>query len=151
LALQGSWAQLTDPEQLEPGVDQTRWSASALWADDFRPGWHAAAMLAWGRKSSEGHGDDGFAAEASLEHAGWTFFGRGEMVDNRELLGVVSGPAYRVSKISVGAVRDFPVADHFSVGAGGLVAINSVPDPLDVLYGSANPVGAMGFIRLKLN
>ena len=32
LALQGSWAHLVDPEQLEPGVNQNRLSASALWA-----------------------------------------------------------------------------------------------------------------------
>ena len=32
LALQGSWGHFTDPEQLEPGVDQKRWSASALYA-----------------------------------------------------------------------------------------------------------------------
>jgi hypothetical protein len=151
LALQGSWAHLTDPEQLEPGVDQTRWSASALWADDLAPDWHAAAMLAWGRKSSDGHDDDGFAAEASLQHAGWTLFGRGEMVENRELLGLVDGPAYRVGKISMGAVRDFPIAKHLSLGAGGLLAVNFIPEPLDMLYGSANPIGAMGFIRIKLN
>ncbi len=151
LALQGSWAHLTDPEQLEPGVDQKRWSASALWADDVAVGWHAAATVAWGRKSSEGHNDDGLAAEASLRHAGWTFFGRGEMVENRELLGLVSSPEYRVGKISVGAVRDFPIAKRFSLGAGGLVAVNFVPHPLDALYGSADPIGTMCFIRLKLN
>ena len=38
LSLQGSWGHFTDPEQLEPGVDQKRWSASALWADDLMPG-----------------------------------------------------------------------------------------------------------------
>ena len=151
LALQGSWAHLTDPEQLEPGVDQSRWSASALFADDVAPGWHCAAMLAWGRKSSEGHDDDGFAAEASLRHSGWTLFGRGEMVENRELLGLASSPAYSVGKIAVGAVRDFPIADHFSIGAGGLLALNFVAEPLDALYGGAHPIGAMGFIRLKLN
>ncbi len=151
LALQGSWAHLTDPEQLEPGVDQTRWSASALFADDVADGWHSAAMLAWGRKSSEGHEDDGFAAEASLRHSGWTLFGRGEMVENRELLGLLNSPAYRVGKISVGAVRDFVIADHFSIGAGGLLALNFVAEPLEPLYGGAHPIGAMGFIRLKLN
>jgi hypothetical protein len=151
LALQGSWAHLTDPEQLESGVDQTRWSISALWADDVAPGWHGAATLAWGRKSSEGHNGDGFAAEASLQHSGWTVFGRGEMVENRELLGLVGSPAFRVGKISLGVVRDFPIARHLSLGAGGLFAINFVPGPLDAFYTSANPVGSMGFIRLKLN
>jgi len=37
-----------------------------------------------------------------------------------------------------------------ALGLGGLLAINFVPDGLEPLYGSRNPVGAMGFIRLKL-
>ena len=151
LAMQGSWAHLVDPEQLEPGVNQTRWSASALWADEVAPGWHAAATLAWGRKSSLGHNDDGFAAEASLNHAGWTIFGRGEMVENRELLEIPDSPAFQVGKASLGAVRDFRIADHLSLGGGGLVSVNFVPDALAPLYGGHNPIGVMGFVRLKLN
>jgi hypothetical protein len=152
LAIQGSWAHLVGPEQLEPGVNQNRLSASVLWADDISQGWHAAATLAWGRKSSAGHNDDGFAAEASLKHANWTLFGRAEMIENRELLGLdVESPAYRVGKVSLGAVRDFPIAKHLSVGAGGLLALNFVPDALAALYGGHNLIGAMGFVRLKLN
>lgn len=151
LAVQGSWARLVDPEQLEPGVNQTRWSASALWADQISAGWHAAATLAWGRKSSLGHNDDGYAAEASLNHDAWTFFGRGEMTENRELIQGQDEPAYRVGKVSLGAVRDFRIADHFSVGAGGLFSVNFVADALVPLYGGRNPTGAMGFVRLQLN
>jgi hypothetical protein len=152
LALQGSWGYFKDPEQLEPGVNQKRLSASALWADEIAPGWKAAATLAWGRKSSQGHNDDGVAAEGSLKHAQWTLFGRAEMVENRELLGLQEGsPAYRVGKVSLGAVRDFRIADHLSLGLGGLFSLNFVPNALAPLYGSPNPTGAMGFVRLKLN
>jgi hypothetical protein len=152
LALQGSWGRFVDPEQLEPGVDQKRWSASALYADEIAPGWKLAGTLAWGRKTAGHHGDDAFAAEASLKHRGWTLFGRGEMTENRELLALSEhGPAYRVGKVSLGAVRDSRIADHWSVGAGGLFAVNFVPDPLKSLYGGENPIGAMGFVRLKLD
>jgi hypothetical protein len=152
LALQGSWAHLTSPEQLEPGVDQKRLSVSALWADDVARGWHAAATLAWGRKTVEHRDDDAFAAEASLKRAGWTIFGRGEVVDNRELLGLQEqGPAFRVGKVSLGAVRDFSIADHLSLGAGGLFAVNFVPSALAPAYGSRNPAGVMAFMRLKLH
>jgi hypothetical protein len=150
LALQGSWAHLVHPEQLEPGVNQTRWSASALWANDIAAGWHAAATLAWGRRAAQGHTDDAVALEGSLEHGGWTLFGRAEMVENRELLGLDAGPAFRVGKVSLGGVRDFSVADHLSLGGGGLVAVNFVPGRLAALYGSRNPVGTMAFVRLKL-
>jgi hypothetical protein len=151
LSVQGSWGHFTDPEQLEPGVDQKRWSASALWADELAPGWKAAATLAWGRRTAHGHKDDGFAAEASLNHVGWTLFGRGEMTENRELLDIEDGPAFKVGKVSLGAVRDFRVADHLSFGAGGLFALNFVPDDLAPLYGGHHPTGATGFVRLKLD
>jgi hypothetical protein len=152
LSLQGSWGHFTDPEQLEPGVDQKRWSASALWADEIAPGWKLAGTLAWGRKSVEHHDDDAYVAEASLRHEAWTMFSRAEMTQNRELVDVDEhGPAYRVGKVSIGAVRDFRVAEHFSLGLGGLVALNFVPNDLAPLYGGHNPVGAMGFVRLKLN
>ena len=151
LALQGSWGQFTDPEQLEPGVDQKRWSASALWASQVAPGWKLAGTLAWGRKSAHGHNDDAYVAEASAKHAGWTVFGRGEITDNRELTAVEDGPAYCVGKVSLGAVRDFRLADHLSLGAGGLFSLNFVPDGLAPLYGGHNPTGAMAFVRVKLD
>ena len=152
LALQGSWADFKDPEQLEPGVDQKRLSASALYARNIAPGWKFAGTLAWGRKTVEHHNDDAFAAEASLKHDAWTVFGRGEVTENRELVaGVEHGPAYRVGKVSLGAVRDFRIAYHLSVGAGALLAINFVPNELAPLYGGSNPVGAVGFVRLKLD
>ena len=151
LALQGSWGHFVDPEQLEPGVDQKRWSASALWANEIAPGWKLAGTIAWGRKSAHGHNDDAVAAEASLKHDQWTLFGRGETTENRELTNVEDAPAYRVGKVSLGLVRDFKIADHLSLGAGGLFAVNFVPDALAPVYGGHNPTGAMGFVRLKLD
>jgi hypothetical protein len=153
LALQASWGHFTDPEQLEPGMDQKRWSASLLYAREVAPGWKFAGTLAWGRKSAEGHKDDAYVAEASLKHAGWTVFGRGERTENRELLANprLEGPAYRVGKLSLGAVRDFRIAEHLSLGSGALVAVNFVPDALAPLYGGHSPTGAMGFVRLKLD
>jgi len=152
LALQGSWGHFVDPEQLEPGVDQKRISVSALYAREIAPGWKLAGTLAWGRKTVEHHNDDAYAAEASLKHGNWAAFGRAEMTENRELLrGVEHGPAYRVGKVSLGAVRDFRIARHLSLGAGGLVALNFVPHALEPLYGGSNPVGMMGFVRVKLD
>jgi hypothetical protein len=151
LSLQGSWGHFVDPEQLEPGVNQKRWSASLLWADDVAPGWKAAATLAWGRKTVHAHRDDAFAAEASLKHGGWTLFARAEMTENRELTNVEHGPAYQVGKASIGALRDFRIADHLSLGAGGLVSVNFVPDALAPLYGGNHPTGAMAFMRVKLD
>jgi hypothetical protein len=152
LSLQGSWGHFTDPEQLEPGVDQKRWSGSALWADEIAPGWKLAGTVAWGRKTIADHKDDAYVAEASVKHSGWTVFGRGEMTENRELIADADehGPAYR-GKVSLGAVRDFRIAADLSFGVGGLFAVNFVPDALAPSYGGNHPAGAMGFVRLKLD
>ena len=149
LALQGSYGYFKDAEQLEPGVDQKRLSASILYANEFVPGYKLATTLAWGRKTIRGKSDDGFAAEASLKHQGWTLFGRGEVTENSELL-VTSGPSYTVGKVSLGLIRDVRIAQHLSVGIGGLVSVNAVPDPLAPLYGGHHPTGAMGFVRFRL-
>jgi hypothetical protein len=152
LALQGSWGHFVDPEQLEPAVNQTRWSASLLYARELTPGWKFAGTLAWGRKSAQHHNDDAFVAEASLKHDQWTLFSRGERIENRELGPVdEEGPAFRVGKVSIGGIRDFRLAKDLSIGAGGLFALNFVPDALAPAYGSKNPVGAMAFVRLKLD
>ena len=152
LALQGSYGYFKNAEQLEPGVDQKRLSASILYAADIAPGYKLATTLAWGRKTIDGRSDDGFAAEASLKHRGWTLFGRGEVTENSELIATLDhGPSYTVGKASLGLIRDVKIADHFSVGVGGLVSVNFVPDALTPLYGGHNPVGAMGFLRLRLD
>jgi hypothetical protein len=158
LSLQGSWGHFEDAEQLEPGVDQKRWSASALWADEIAPGWKLAGTLAWGRKTIKHHDeeamkDDAYVAEASLKHGPWTVFARGELTENRELVENPDehGPAFKVGKISLGAVHDFKVAQNLSFGVGGLFAVNFVPDGLAPLYGGHNPTGAMGFVRLKID
>jgi hypothetical protein len=152
LALQGSWGHFVHPEQLEPGVNQKRWSASLLYARELAQGWKLAGTLAWGRKTAEHHSDDALVAEMSVKHEDWTLFGRAEMVDNRELVALEEqGPAFRVGKVSLGAIRDFPIAKHLSLGGGGLFAVNFVPNALAPLYGGHNPTGAMAFVRLKLD
>jgi hypothetical protein len=156
LSLQASWGKFKEPEQLEPGVDQERWSASALYAREIAPGVKLAGTLAWGRKSVAHHGaswnDDAWVAEGSLKQGRWTGFARAEVTENRELIeGSEHGPAYRVGKISLGAIRDFRLAGPVSLGLGGSVALNFVPGALRPEYGSSHPLGAMAFVRLRLH
>ena len=87
----------------------------------------------------------------SLKHQDWTFFGRGEITENRELLDLKEhGPAFRVGKASLGAVKDFRMTEHLALGVGGLLAVNFIPDGLEPLYGGKHPIGTMGFLRLKV-
>ena len=158
LSLQASWGKFKSPEQLEPGVDQERWSASALWGAEVAAGVKAAATLAWGRKSTKDHhgewlNDDAWVVEGSLKKGFWTAFARGEVTENRELIEADDGehgPAFTVGKISVGAVRDFRLADGVVLGPGATIAVNFLPDGLRSYYGGRNAIGLMGFVRLKV-
>ncbi|HET9637983.1 MAG TPA: hypothetical protein VFP12_02135 [Allosphingosinicella sp.] len=152
LSLQASWAHLTDPEQLKPGEDQTRWSASALYARPLGRKARWSTTLAWGRRSRE-HGQlDAFLLESSVSRKQWTLFGRAERTENDELGGAGGhhGPAYRVGKVSLGAMRDFRAAPHVRLGFGGLWAFNFVPAGLEPSYGGDRK-GGMLFLRLKID
>jgi hypothetical protein len=56
---------------------------------------------------------------------------------------------FTVGKVSLGAVRDWAISPHVSVGLGGLYALDFVPGGLEAAYGG-DPHGAMLFTRLKL-
>jgi len=142
-AAQVSYAELTSPEQLDPLDDQSRVSASLLYAS---PVW--SASLAWGSKKPTG-GDrtDAMLAEAAWTPTdNWTVFARVEQVEQNEL--DPSHAVYRVGKASLGAIYDVPVSDRISVGFGALVSKVDIPTPLAASYGG-EPTSGMGFVRLK--
>jgi hypothetical protein len=152
-ALQASWADEISPEQLEPGVDQHKASASALYTVPFgEHGWWSSTA-AWGVRSSQGIDLDAWVLESALKpNEAWTVFGRAERVDNDELtpaVGARPGPIYTVGKISLGAIRDWSVAPHLALGLGALYALDFVPNGLSAAYGD-DPRGLMVFARLKL-
>jgi hypothetical protein len=149
-ALQGSWADVKSPEQLHPDEDVRRWSASAIYTRPLGQGGYWSSTAAWGRRTS-GHGDlDAYALESAMKlNPAWTLFGRAERVESDEL--AMGGHAvFTVGKISVGALRDFALGEHLSLGLGGLYAVNFVPSRLSESYGRRHPRGAMAFVRLKL-
>jgi hypothetical protein len=152
-SLQVSSAYEKSPEQLDPATDQHKLSASAIYTVPFgEHGWWSTTA-AWGRRSSEGVGLDAWVLESALKpNAAWTLFSRAERVDNDELLpgaGGHHGPVFTVGKVSVGAVRDWAIAPHLSVGLGALYAFDFAPSALDAVYGD-EPRGGMVFARFKL-
>lgn len=153
LSLQGSWAHLVSPEQLEPDENSTRWSASAIYTRRLgNDGWWSTT-LAWGRRSA-GHDEqlDAFVFESAAGFGPWTLFGRAERTDNNELVsaGGHHGPIFEVGKVSLGAIRDFRLGPNVRLGVGGLYALNFVPAQLEALY-AGDPSGAMAFIRLRVD
>lgn len=149
LALQASWARLTDPEQLEPGEDQTRWSASALFNQPLGRWARWSTTLAWGRRSGGHRNLDAFVLESAVSRGRWTLFGRAERTENDEL-GGHHGPVFRVGKASLGGLHDVRVAPHVRLAAGALWAFNFVPAALEPSY-AGDRDGAMGFLRVTID
>jgi hypothetical protein len=146
-ALQVSWGFLKSPEQLAPAINETRYTASAMYVLPLGDDSSLAATLAWGRKQlSDGIGLNGFLLEGEYKpDRDWTVFARAESLDTGELF--ASAAITTAGEISLGAIRDFPLAEHWSFGLGALHAFDFVPSGLPPYGGS--PHGTMVFARIK--
>jgi hypothetical protein len=152
-SLQVSWADVKSPEQLEPDENVRKWSASAIYTRPLGAhGWWSTTA-AWGTRTSGERWLNAYALESAVNvNDAWTIFARAERVENDELtfIGGHHGPAFTVSKASIGLIHDWRLAGHLKLGLGGLVSANAVPTPLKALYGSS-PTGAMAFMRVKID
>jgi hypothetical protein len=153
-SLQASWAHQISPEELEPAKNQNRISASVIYSHQLGGHSRWSTTVAWGRRRSTGEEAlNAYVLESALNPDDmWTVFARAEREKNNELtVDALQRTAFPVGKTSLGAVRDFRLADHVKIGVGALYAFNFVPRPLAPLYGRADPQGAMAFVRLKID
>jgi hypothetical protein len=82
-------------------------------------------------------------AESQIEP--WTVFARTEWEQNNGLDALERTRA--VGELTLGAIHDWPVAEHLKVGVGALYAFDFAPSAIVPTYGD-NPHGFMGFVRL---
>jgi len=82
---------------------------------------------------------------------------RAERVAEDELLDVpmlmnlgIPAQIFTVTKVTIGGIYDFPIADHLKFGIGGLVSKYGVPGELKPVY-SSDPTSYMVFFRLKVS
>jgi hypothetical protein len=105
-----------------------------------------AATLAWGLKlESDGTALNGVLLEGEYRFDPWTVFARTEWEQNNELHAL--DRARSVGELTLGAIHDWPVAEHFKIGLGALYAFDFTPSSIAPSYGD-NPHGFMGFVRL---
>jgi len=153
-SLQASMGWFESPEQLSPANDEKRISLSASYNLLIGEGDNWATTLAWGHKIGDNAPRlDGFLLESAvtldLTH---TFFMRAERVDQRELFEAPSPlhhQVFAVNKLSLGYIHDWRLAEHVSLGVGGLGSAYAYPDALNASYGRS-PFSYMLFVRLKL-
>jgi hypothetical protein len=151
-ALQLSRGRLKSPEESHPDVDIDRTTASAIYQHSFA-GASWQTTFAWGRNAPN-HGDttDAFLLESAVQMGHThTFFARAERTDKNELFTAgdpLADRTFRVGKLTLGYIYDFPSDGHYKIGVGGLVSGYSLPRQLEPSYG--NPTSFMLFARVKL-
>jgi hypothetical protein len=154
LSMQISAGRLRSPEQLEPGVDEDRVTASATYTRPFGDGNLWSSTVAWGRKMQRpGDTLDGFLIESALLfQKTYTLFARAERVEENELfhdLPGFDGRVFTVNKLTVGGIYDFLVRDQVKFGLGGLVSMYGLPSEIKPFYGH-DPISFMLFARIKV-
>jgi hypothetical protein len=149
-ALQVSHGFLKDPEELHPGENEHRTTASAHYATS-----KLSATLAFSAKNR----DPGPTLTAWLAEANWdlsehhTLFGRIENLRNDELFpegDPFHERPFRVSKFQLGYAWNTPLGNGpFNLALGGSIAAFAKPSALDVAYGK-HPMGYTVFAKLSL-
>ncbi len=140
-SLQASYGSLKEPEQLEPGEDVERTTASISHSNGP---W--STTLAAGFNSHEGHTNPGYALESTRVGDRVALFARAEWLENEHL---VPGAAFEVGKLSVGGSYRIGTAAGLAFDAGALLSGYALPAGLEGEYGS-NPVSGMVFLHTSI-
>jgi hypothetical protein len=151
-SLQVSTAHLASPEQLEPGVNVRRTTASATWNAPVGQWWQST--FAWGRNEpSGGVATSGWLLESAAQPLPrQTLFGRLESVTKDELFlpgAALYGESFLVNKLTLGYIYDVARLASINFGVGGLFSVYRFPAALDATYG-AHPASFMLFVRARL-
>lgn len=152
-SFQVSYGHIISPEQLEPGIDVGRLTASASYYHAWQSNiW--ATTFAWGQNRNDpGKVLDGFLLESTVVFANThTIFARGERVSKDELFppgSPMEGEEFTVNQISLGYIYDFASVRKLKFGIGGLGSVDILPSSLNAAYGDT-PLSFMLFMRAKL-
>ena len=151
-AAQVSYGQLKAPEELEPGTNEHRTTASVHYAN----GRGLSAMIGVSSKNkNRGRNLTAFLGEANWDVSDHhTVFGRIENVSNDELFpdpaNALHDRAFRITKFQVGYAYRFMLGDGpFNLALGGSLSAFAKPSALDAAYGR-HPMGYTLFAKLSL-
>ncbi len=153
-SFQASYGRLASPEALEPGLAETRGTASASYAGDVKGG-----QLLWtaGLGRARHTGED--ATSAYFSEATWDFganavFGRVEWTQKTGHDLALEDPAlhdrvFGVGALSLGYHHTLTELGAFRLGLGTRLTVNQVPSDLATArYGTRHPLGAVIYLRL---
>jgi len=148
---QVSRGRLDSPEELVPGEDVTRSTASVLYARSGAESGLSAAFV-WGRNDENHDSKNSLLFEGTLDLREKNhLFGRLERLDRTGLVDVTdpeSGPKVKVNALSLGAARDILEIHRMPMALGAMVTVYEKGDALDALYGD-HPTSLYMFLRLR--
>ena len=153
-SFQASYGRLASPEALEPGVPETRATASASYAGECGEG-----KLLWTAGAGRNRHPDEAASDAVFGEATWdfgsqAFFGRLEWTQKTGKDLALGDPAltervFPVGALSLGYQRTLRGLGPFRLGLGGRFTMNEVPADLAAArYGTRHPLGMVVYLRL---
>jgi hypothetical protein len=152
---QFSSGHLTDPEELEPGENVARSTASGSWTG--RNGSQISAVtFGYGRNDTVHGARNGLFAEAARQTDVHTFYGRLETVQVETVVlqtglvaeGAAAAARNTVGALTLGAVRNVFAWHGFDGGLGADITLYAVPKPLQPSY-SQHPVSFHVFFRVR--
>jgi hypothetical protein len=156
---QYSIGRLKSPEQLFPGEDVLRMTASISYNRPFENG-NWASMILWGRNRDipDGQVFNSYLLESTLRFVKHNFaWTRIENVDRSNLLELGENslpPGFeerflaRVQAYSFGYDHEFNFIPHVASALGAQYTLYGKPAFLDSLYGT-HPMGVVAFLRLR--
>jgi hypothetical protein len=146
LSFNTSYGYLSSPESTEPGVDQHRITAAAIWNLPLGKD-NLAFTGAFGRNLISGTNSDAFLLEGTYMRGSLSMFARFERVDKNELVGVPAG-SYKINKLLFGGVRELKSCAGFDFGLGAYAGVYSFPSSLEPFYGKS-PFTFGVFLRVR--
>ena len=149
-SVQVSHGRLRSPEELEPGQDVVRDTASLTWHPATGDGREAETVLAIGRNAPTGRRASVaiLLDQAYRPMGAMTYYGRLEYVQKDELL-----PAQGITPVTqatLGAARSVRRTGHLDWIVGVQASVGRVPAALEPRYGGATPLSGAVYLRLRL-
>ncbi|MEY2497668.1 MAG: hypothetical protein QOD12_1224 [Verrucomicrobiota bacterium] len=154
LALQVSHGYLHSPEALDPGINQHRTSASAIYNQPLghESNWSTSFVWAQDRNTGE-RATHAFLVETNYQRGRDTVYARWERVEKsgHELVLAEAdhNTIFPVSGYTIGYVHDLVHGKGIDVGAGAEFTLNDMPDSLERYYGSDLPYSFQVFFRIR--
>lgn len=152
-AIQFSQGFIRQPEQLEPGVDVTRTTASVLFSKSLSTSRRHDAALIWGyNDKGSGHREHSVLAEDNYRFGKNVVYGRYEFVqksaEELDLENVLGHATWNVHALTLGCNRSVWSNKVIDVATGTQITMYSPAKQLQLLYGE-KPLGVQVYLQLR--